>query len=116
MASRQYFVAAQKRQQARLARRQIRPRVLGQPDQMAQVDELDRRPLPFLTTRQAAAYLHVGGPGAIYILIREHSLPYRRVGSLFRFDQRELDRWTIRHRQDEAESLRLIATSGVRHG
>ena len=48
---------------------------------------------PYLTAKQAIAYLNLGSTNALYRLIREHRLPFLRVGKLYRFDKRELDAW-----------------------
>ena len=48
---------------------------------------------PYLTARETIAYLRIGSQSALYRLIREHALPFCRVGRLYRFDQRELEAW-----------------------
>jgi excisionase family DNA binding protein len=48
---------------------------------------------PYLTARETLAYLRIGSQSALYRLIREHALPFCRVGRLYRFDRRELDAW-----------------------
>lgn len=48
---------------------------------------------PYLTAREAMAYLNVGSQSALYRLIREHRMPFCRIGRLYRFDKRELDAW-----------------------
>jgi excisionase family DNA binding protein len=53
---------------------------------------------PYLTAREAMSYLKLGSQSALYRLIREHHMPYCRVGRLYRFDVRELDAWTHGHR------------------
>jgi excisionase family DNA binding protein len=52
---------------------------------------------PYLTAQEAVAYLKLGSPNALYRLIREHRLPFCRVGRLYRFDTREVDAWTHGH-------------------
>ena len=52
---------------------------------------------PYLTTREAMAYLKLTNQWAIYRLIREHRMPFCRVGGAYRFDRRELDAWTHGH-------------------
>lgn len=54
-------------------------------------------PTPYLTLPEAQAYLNLTAPRAIYRLIREHALPFCRVGRLYRFDVRELDAWVHGH-------------------
>jgi excisionase family DNA binding protein len=49
---------------------------------------------PYLTTEETLAYLRLGSTNALYRLIREHRLPFCRVGRHYRFDRRELDAWT----------------------
>lgn len=58
---------------------------------MAKIDS------PYLTAREAMAYLKVGSSSALYRLIREHRMPFCRMGRLYRFDQRELDAWAHGH-------------------
>lgn len=48
---------------------------------------------PYLTAKEAIAYLNLGSTNALYRLIREHRLPFCRVGRNYRFDRRELDAW-----------------------
>lgn len=48
---------------------------------------------PYLTTKGAMDYLIIGSTTALYRLIREHRMPFTRVGNLYRFDKRELDAW-----------------------
>ena len=50
-------------------------------------------PSPYLTARETVAYLRLGSSNALYRLIREHRLPFCRVGRNYRFDRRELDAW-----------------------
>jgi len=48
---------------------------------------------PYLTAREAIAYLRCGSQSALYRLIREQRLPFCRRGRLYLFDRRELDAW-----------------------
>jgi excisionase family DNA binding protein len=50
-------------------------------------------PSPYLTAREAIAYLRLNSSNALYRLIREHRLPTCRAGGRYRFDRRELDAW-----------------------
>ena len=50
-----------------------------------------------LTVDQAAAYLTVR-PGYVRRLVREHRIPYIRVGKFVRFDTDELAAWLQTHR------------------
>lgn len=52
---------------------------------------------PYLTAREAIAYLRLGSQSALYRLIREHALPHGRRGHLLLFDTRELDAWIRGH-------------------
>jgi len=52
---------------------------------------------PYLTAREAMAYLKVGSQSTLYRLIREHRMPFCRIGRLYRFDQAELDAWAHGH-------------------
>lgn len=52
---------------------------------------------PYLNAKETIAYLNVGSSSALYRLIREHRLPFCRVGKLYRFDRRELDAWAHGH-------------------
>jgi excisionase family DNA binding protein len=45
-----------------------------------------------LTTQNVAEYLHVH-PSTIYRLLKKNQLPAFRVGSDWRFDREEIDRW-----------------------
>jgi excisionase family DNA binding protein len=54
-------------------------------------------PSPYLTGREAMSYLKLGSTSALYRLIREHRMPFCRVGRSYRFDVRELDAWTHGH-------------------
>ncbi len=66
---------------------------------------------PYLTVKEAVAYLNLGSTDALYRLIKEHRLPFCRVGRNYRFDQRELDAWA--HGFDSSvEQLRAVR--GVR--
>jgi excisionase family DNA binding protein len=47
---------------------------------------------PNLTVRNVAEYLHVH-PSTIYRLLKNKQLPAFRVGSDWRFDRQEIDRW-----------------------
>ncbi|MEP7304169.1 MAG: helix-turn-helix domain-containing protein [Acidobacteriota bacterium] len=49
---------------------------------------------PLLTAADMLVYLRLGSESALYRLIREHHLPFRRVGRLYRFDRRDVDAWT----------------------
>ena len=48
---------------------------------------------PYLTTKEAMAYLRLNDTGALYDLMKEQGLPYLRCGGRYRFDTRELDAW-----------------------
>lgn len=52
---------------------------------------------PYLTVRETMAYLKLGSRNALYRLIREHALPFVRVGGCYRFDTREIDAWVRGH-------------------
>lgn len=52
---------------------------------------------PYLTAREAIAYLKLGSSSALYRLIREHRLPHLRRGRLLLFDTRDLDAWLHGH-------------------
>jgi excisionase family DNA binding protein len=52
---------------------------------------------PYLTAKDAMAYLNVGSQSALYRLIREHGMPFCRIGRLYRFDRAELDAWAHGH-------------------
>ena len=57
---------------------------------------------PLMTTLEAAEYLRLGSESAIRRLVREHALPYRRIGRRLRFDRSEIDVWSTAHRQPSA--------------
>lgn len=52
---------------------------------------------PTLTAADAITYLRLGSQSALYRLIREHRMPFLRVGRLYRFDRAELDAWMHGH-------------------
>lgn len=54
-------------------------------------------PEPKLTAAEAIAYLNIGSESALYRLIREHRLPFLRVGQRYRFDRAEVDAWMHGH-------------------
>lgn len=54
-------------------------------------------PEPKMTAAEAIAYLRIGSESALYRLIREHQLPFLRVGRLYRFDRAEVDAWLHGH-------------------
>jgi excisionase family DNA binding protein len=47
----------------------------------------------WLTPAQAIAHLQIGSLSALYRLVREHRLPYGRIGKHYRFRRDHLDRW-----------------------
>jgi len=48
---------------------------------------------PYLTPAEAIVYLKLGSLSALYRLIREHRLPFRRIGRRYRFERADLDAW-----------------------
>lgn len=48
---------------------------------------------PYLTAAEMIAYLRLGSTSALYRLVREHRLPFCRVGRLYRFDRADVDAW-----------------------
>ena len=66
---------------------------------------------PYLTARETLDYLRVGSLSELYRLIREHRMPFCRVGGRYRFDRRELDAWMHGHASalDQLRSHRRIA-------
>lgn len=66
---------------------------------------------PYLTAAEAIAYLNLGSSSALYRLIREHRLPFCRVGRNYRFDRRELDAWAHGYRSS-LEQLRAARRAG----
>jgi excisionase family DNA binding protein len=69
---------------------------------------------PYLTAREAIAYLKLGSESALYRLIREHRLPTCRRGRLYLFDTRELDAWAHGHNSaiEWARSQRRLKAAG----
>jgi excisionase family DNA binding protein len=51
----------------------------------------------YLTAREAMAYLNIGSSNSLYRLIREHRMPFSRIGRLYRFERAELDAWARGH-------------------
>jgi excisionase family DNA binding protein len=52
---------------------------------------------PYMTAGETKIYLRLGSDSALYRLVREHGLPFCRVGRLYRFDVRDVDAWTHGH-------------------
>lgn len=52
---------------------------------------------PYLTAREAMAYLKLESQSALYRLVNEHRLPACRRGRLYLFDRREIDAWVHGH-------------------
>lgn len=80
------------------------------PRQPRVVELTERAASPYLTTQQTVVYLNVPSVAAIYRLIREHNLPFGRVGGQYRFDVRELDAW-VRGFGSALEQLRAQKAS-----
>lgn len=51
-------------------------------------------PLKVMTVREVSAYLHVHS-STIYRLLRRHQIPAFRVGSDWRFNIEDVDRWRL---------------------
>jgi excisionase family DNA binding protein len=47
-----------------------------------------------MTVREVCAYLHLN-PATIYRLLRRHQIPAFRVGSEWRFNIEQIDRWRL---------------------
>jgi excisionase family DNA binding protein len=60
-----------------------------------------------LTSREIARYLHVH-LSTVYRLLRKQQLPGFKIGSDWRFNMEEIDRWS---RNGGADSLRAASTS-----
>ena len=54
-------------------------------------------PQKVMTVRELSAYLHVH-PSTIYRLLKRHEIPAFHVGSDWRFNIEEIDRWRLAHR------------------
>jgi excisionase family DNA binding protein len=52
------------------------------------------RELPILTVREVAQYLRVHQT-TVYRLVKQHKLPAFQVGSDWRFNREEIQRWTM---------------------
>ena len=61
---------------------------------------------PYLTSREALAYLKLPSLSSLYSHIRENALPVCRAGNELRFDTRELDVWLRRNRGIDDKKLR----------
>lgn len=48
---------------------------------------------PYLTSKEAVAYLRLPSLSSLYSHIRENKLPVLRCGGELRFDRRDLDAW-----------------------
>ena len=51
-------------------------------------------PIKMMTVREVSAYLRVH-PSTIYRLLRRHEIPAFQVGSDWRFNIQEIDRWRL---------------------
>lgn len=105
MASRRFFRTADRLQQqaaGRLVRRLEADALRKGQDEPLQI----HRP-PLLTPDQACAYLGLPSVRAIYQRVRR-GMPVVKVGRSLRFDQRELDHWMRRDRQDQTERMALV--------
>ena len=47
----------------------------------------------WITVQEAAAYLRLGSPSAVYRHMRDNKLPYGRIGRHYRFKRSQLDAW-----------------------
>ena len=47
----------------------------------------------WLTIKQAAEYLQLGSESAVRRLVKEHRLPFGRIGRKYRFSKSRLDAW-----------------------
>ncbi len=56
---------------------------------------MDLKPLVIMTTAEVADYLRVHR-ATVYKLLRRHSIPAIKVGSDWRFNKHELDKWMAR--------------------
>jgi excisionase family DNA binding protein len=56
---------------------------------------MDLEPLVIMTTAEVADYLRVH-PSTVYKLLRQHNIPAIRIGSDWRFNKLELDKWMAR--------------------
>ena len=62
---------------------------------------------PYLTAREAMAYLKLESQSALYRLVKEHRLPTCRRGRLYLFDRRDIDVW-LRGFNSEIEMRRAL--------
>lgn len=49
----------------------------------------------WITPAEAIAHLGIGSLSALYFLIKEHKLPYGRLGRRYRFRRDHLDQWLL---------------------
>jgi excisionase family DNA binding protein len=68
---------------------------------------------PYLTSKEAVAYLRLNSLSSLYYLVREHRLPHCRRGGLYLFDTREMDAW-LRGQGSALELVRSSATASRR--
>ena len=54
-------------------------------------------PIKVMTVREVSAYLQVH-PSTIYRLLKRHQIPAFHMGSDWRFNIEEIDRWRLAHR------------------
>jgi excisionase family DNA binding protein len=69
---------------------------------------------PYLTPAETITYLKLGSSSALYRLIREHRLPFCRVGRLYRFDRADIDAWARGYGSvlERARVERLLKATG----
>lgn len=104
MAPRRFFQGSQKRAQLRDVSRELAPAGVDAVRQGAEPREVDLAHAPLLTVEQVAARLSIPVK-AVYDLTYEHGLPVRRIGRRVRFDQAELEAWTVRDRQRQTKRV-----------
>lgn len=115
MAARRFFASAEKRAQRPRRAPKVRTAVADHAapagdlvDQTAQPPQVGTCE-PLLDVAGAARFLGLSVK-AVYQHVYRNHLPIRRVGRLLKFDQRELEAYTRRHREPESgwAAMRLV--------
>lgn len=105
MASRSFFTGKQAAQfQAervvRLARAAAPVQHISDPRERRSVEDLVA---PAVIAKQLSVSVR-----AVYRLVSDHDMPARRVGGVLRFNQREVNEWSLLHAQDRAQRFAVV--------
>ncbi len=71
-------------------------------------DPRERRSVEDLVTPAVIARQLAVSVRAVYRLVSDHDMPARRVGGVIRFNQREVNEWSLRQGQDQAQRFAVV--------